>query len=69
MATAGLSRAETLGAVTLGIFSFPSNFDVFFPLVVHDETSGGMALLAFPLAASQGGMMRDMNGVVRVCYG
>ncbi len=67
MAAAGLSRAETLGAVALEIFQF----DVFFPLVVRDETRGGTALLASPLSfgASRGGMMRDINGVVRVCYG
>ena len=63
----GLSRVEALGEVTLGIVSFP--FDVFFPLVVHVKTCGGMASLAFPpsFAASQGGMMSEMNAVVGAC--
>ena len=67
MAAEGLSRVEALGAVTLGIVSFP--FDVFFPLVVHVKTCGGMASLAFPpsFAASQGGMMSEMNAVVGAC--
>jgi hypothetical protein len=67
MAAEGLSRVEALGAVTLGIVSFP--FDVFFPLVVRVETRGGTASLAFPLscAASRGGMMSEMNAVVGAC--
>ncbi len=61
MAAEGLSRVEALGAVTLGIVSFP--FDVFFPLVARVETHGGTASLAFPpsFAASQGGMMSEIN--------